>query len=238
MESRAQSANYTETGSWNGHKFIVSPRLIRGFTGLSIKGASETDVKTASSQQYIKRKAGKPMEVTLTVGLNAALGCNVRVEALKFITDARSGASNYLYIGNKKLVTCQLMLTAASVDEVEIAPNNKWHSAKVNLTMTQASKNDGSTGGGTGSSSGGSSSSGGVSSSGGGGTGGSNKISVNTQAAANKKDEDKKKTEKTPAQRAQAAIDKIKSDIKTAKIQTQAQKPGTAGGNTKYNMTK
>lgn len=32
-----------EIASWNGHSFTVSPKLIRGFTGLTIKGSSETE---------------------------------------------------------------------------------------------------------------------------------------------------------------------------------------------------
>lgn len=45
-----------EIGSWNGHSFTVSPTLIRGFTGLTIKGSSETEDKTSNSQKYVSRK--------------------------------------------------------------------------------------------------------------------------------------------------------------------------------------
>jgi len=132
-----------ETGNWNGHVFTVSPTLIRGFTGLTVKGASETSTKTSSKQQYLARKAGKPVEVSITVDLHASLGCNVRDEALAFVTEARDGKKNYFYVGNKKLVPCQLMLVEASIDETEIAPNGTWVYARVKLTMKQASKNDG-----------------------------------------------------------------------------------------------
>lgn len=133
-----------ETGSWNGHVFTVLPNLIRGFTGLTIKGASETNTKTSSKQQYLERKAGKPVEVALTVELNAMTGCNVRSEAIAFVNDARDGTKNYFYVNSKKLVPCQLMLTDASVEETQIAPNGTWVSARVKLSMKQASKYDGS----------------------------------------------------------------------------------------------
>lgn len=134
-----------EIASWNGHSFTVSPKLIRGFTGLTIKGSSETEDKTSDGQKYVSRKNSNPSEITLTAELNALTGCDVKNEALKFVDEARSGAKNYFYMGGKKLITCQLMLTEASVSETTIAPNGTWISCKVKLTMKQCAKYDGST---------------------------------------------------------------------------------------------
>jgi hypothetical protein len=133
-----------ETGSWNGHVFTVSPNLIRGFDGLSIKGASETTAKTSGKQQYFARKSGKPVEATITVKLNAQTGCDVKTEALQFVSEARDGANNYFYVGSTKLVPCKLMLVEANVEETKIAPNGSWVSANVTLAFRQCSKNDGS----------------------------------------------------------------------------------------------
>lgn len=155
-----------EMGRWNGHVFEVSPKLIRGFTGLTIKGASNTEDKESGGQGYVSRKHGKPMEVSLSVALNAMTGCDVRTEAMKFVEEARAGKKDYFYVGNKKLVTCQLMLTDASVKDVAITNGGKWVRAEVSLTMKQCSKNDGS-----------SASSSGGGSSGGGSSGGSKKSS-------------------------------------------------------------
>lgn len=147
-----------EIASWNGHSFTVSPKLIRGFTGLTIKGSSETEDKTSDGQKYVSRKNSNPSEITLTAELNALTGCDVKNEALKFVDEARSGAKNYFYMGGKKLITCQLMLTEASVSETTIATNGTWISCKVKLTMKQCAKYDG-TGSSSSSSSGSSSSS-------------------------------------------------------------------------------
>ena len=136
-----------EIGKWNRHTFIVSPTLIRSFNGLTLKGSSETGEKTSGSQRDVTRKSGAPLEVSLTVQLNAATGCDVRNEAKQFIADARSGAKDYFYIGGTKLLACKLMLTEASVTETEIAPGGKWVSCSVKLTMKQASKSSGSSGG-------------------------------------------------------------------------------------------
>lgn len=137
-----------EIGKWNRHTFIVSPTLIRSFNGLTLKGSSETGEKTSGSQKYVTRKSGAPLEVSLTVQLNAATGCDVRNEAKQFVADARSGAKDYFYIGGTKLLACKLMLTEASVTETEIAPGGKWVSCSVKLTMKQASKSSGSSGSG------------------------------------------------------------------------------------------
>lgn len=134
-----------EIGRWNGHKFEVSPSLIRGFTGLQIKGSSETEDKESGNQKYVSRKNGKPVEVSMTIHLNARLGCDVRSEAAKFISEAMSGSKDYFYIGNKKLVSCQLMLTDATVKEVGLIGNGTWTQADVQITMKQCSKNDGTT---------------------------------------------------------------------------------------------
>lgn len=157
-----------EIGRWNGHKFEVSSSLIRSFTGLQIKGSSETEDKEDGSQKYVSRKKGKPVEVSFTIHLNARLGCNVRSEALKFVSEARAGKKDYFYVGNKKLVTCQLMLTDATVKEIGLVNKGTWTQADVQVTMKQCSKNDGASGGGSGSGGGG----------GGGGGGGSKKVSV------------------------------------------------------------
>lgn len=140
-----------EIGRWNGHKFEVSSSLIRSFTGLQIKGSSETEDKEDGSQKYVSRKKGKPVEVSFTIHLNARLGCNVRSEALKFVSEARAGKKDYFYVGNKKLVTCQLMLTDATVKEIGLINKGTWTQADVQVTMKQCSKNDGASGGGNGS---------------------------------------------------------------------------------------
>ena len=157
-----------EIGRWNGHKFEVSSSLIRSFTGLQIKGSTETEDKEDGSQKYVSRKKGKPVEVSFTIHLNARLGCNVRSEALKFVSEARDGKKDYFYVGNKKLVTCQLMLTDATVKEIGLINKGTWTQADVQVTMKQCSKNDGASGGGSGSGGGG----------GGGGGNGSKKVSV------------------------------------------------------------
>ena len=147
-----------EVGKWNSHTFVVSPNIIRSFTGLTIKGSSETEDKETGGQKYVSRKSGKPAEISLTVLLSALTGNDVRNEALAFVDEARRGSQGYFYVGGKKLVTCQLMLTDASISETQIASNGVWVGCKVQLTFKQSGKYDGessgsSSGGGSGSSS-------------------------------------------------------------------------------------
>lgn len=170
-----------EMGRWNGHKFIVSPKLIYSFEGLQIKGSSEMKEKKETEQGTVARKGSNPTEISLTIPLNAFTGCDVRKEALAFVSEAKAGKSDYFYVASKKLVSCKMMLTDATVKEVQITATGKWKYAEVQVTMKQCSKGDGFM---SGSSSSSGSSGGGGGSSGGGGYsgGGSNKVSVNNSS--------------------------------------------------------
>lgn len=157
-----------EIGSWGGQKFEVKSGYVQGFTGLSVKGSSETEDKESGGEKYVSRKNGKPTEIGLTIHLNALTGCkNVRDTAMWFVDKARAGKKDYFYIKNGKLVPCQVMLTEANVKEIKMTNAADWICCDVQLTLKQCTKWDGTTGssGSSGGSSGGSSSS----SSGGGG---------------------------------------------------------------------
>lgn len=129
-----------EIGRWNKHKFEVSPSVIRSFTDLQIKGASETEEKESDGEKYVSRKNAKPIEVSFTIRLFAMVGCDVQSEAVAFVGEARAGKKDYFYLGNQKLFAHQLMLTDATVSQVEIGPGGKWISANVQVTMKQCNK--------------------------------------------------------------------------------------------------
>ena len=136
-----------QIGNWNGHVFEVSDRLIRGFTELSINGGCETTEKNTNEQKYVERKYGNAQSISLVVGLNALLGVNdVQGEAMQLVAEAEAGATAYFYLGSRKLVSCQMMLTRADVVEIVTAPGrgDRWISCNVRITLQQASDNDGS----------------------------------------------------------------------------------------------
>lgn len=136
-----------EIGRWNGFKFVMSPSIVRGFTGLTIKGSCETKDKTKNKQMYATREKGKPSEVSLNVVLHAALGCDVRTDALKLVSDATAGEKDYFYVGNGKLLACKLMLVEASLKEVSVGMGDTWIAAQVQLTMKQCDKGGSSSSG-------------------------------------------------------------------------------------------
>ncbi len=137
-----------EIGRWNGYKFQITSNVIRGFTGLTVKGACETeDKKKKKSLGYVKRKQGKPSEVSLTVVLSAAIGCDVRNEAMNLVNSATAGAKDYFYIGSHKLLACKLMLVEASLKEVSVGMGDTWIAAQVQLTMKQCDKGGSSSSG-------------------------------------------------------------------------------------------
>ena len=139
---KSKSANSKSTthniGKWNGHEFIVSSNLIRSFTKLQIKGSSE--LKSGKDKGKVKRKGANPTEISMTIKLNAFVGIDVQKEAMDLVSEASLGEKGYFYIGKKKLVSCKLMLTEATVKEVEINIGGTWTSAEVSVTMKQCNK--------------------------------------------------------------------------------------------------
>ena len=147
-----------EIASWNKHEFEVKPKLIKSFEDLTMKGACETTDKTANNQKYVERKAGEATQISFVVMLNALTGCkNVYEEAETFAREARSGATDYMYLGSRKLGSAKMMLVSAEVQEVVTQPGrgDVWISCKVKLTMKQGSPSEDGSGSGSGSGSGG-----------------------------------------------------------------------------------
>ncbi len=219
-----------EIARWNGHKFEVSSNVIRSFTGLSIKGSSETKDKKSSNQKYVERKNGKPKEISLTANLHTQLGCDVKSEAMAFVDEATAGKKDYFYIGSKKLMTCSMMLTEASVDEIGITNSGAWTKADVKLTFKQCSKNDSDT-----------------SSSGGGGGRRIGRpikpIKPSTKTTWSNVTKTKGVYDdwlNNPTQAATNKINKAAQDIQKAKAATQQKKKTTAKGGlfSRVNMTK
>lgn len=131
-----------EMGRWNGHVFEVSPGLIRGWAELKITAGCETTELNYQGKKYAEMKMGKGTSVSLVVGLNALTGCDVREEAMRFADEAQRGEKAYFYVGDQKLVPCELMLTDATISNIEITNNGIWVRADAELTMKQASKDD------------------------------------------------------------------------------------------------
>ncbi|MBQ8088473.1 MAG: hypothetical protein IJ234_08645 [Clostridia bacterium] len=132
-------------GRWNGHTFEVSPSLVRSFTDLTVKGSCETKTKNSKKQKYVVRKYGEIAEISMTLGLNALLGVNdVRSEAMQMISDSIEGAQDYFYVGDGKLLPCEVMLISASVEQIEVMPGDggTWIRCDVKCSFKQASKND------------------------------------------------------------------------------------------------
>lgn len=160
-----------EIGRWSGIKFEVSSNVIRGFTDLTVKGAVETEDQTGGpSIKYVTNKARKPTEMSLTVHLDARLGCDVRDTAMGLVSMATYGAEDYFYIANKKLVPYKMKLMDATVNNVSMTVGGVWICCDIKMNLKQSSLPDGTSTGGGGSSGGG----GGGGGSGGGGGGGGN----------------------------------------------------------------
>lgn len=139
--------------NWNGHTFEVSPKLIRGFTDLSIKGSCETTDKNSDKQKYVEHKYGEIPEISMTVGLNAQTGVtDVMKEAMEYVQEATDGATAFFYLGSTKLLPVKMMLTKAEIVEIVHMPGrgDTWISCNVKLTFRQGTQSDGNSGSGGG----------------------------------------------------------------------------------------
>ena len=131
---------------WNNHKFEVSANIIRSFTDLTIKGSSATEDK-GKTDKYVKRKEGKPFEVTFLIKLDKRMGVSdVRKEAMAYISEARKGSKDYITFNGTKLNTFKYMLTDAEASKVDILQTGEWIYCDVKVTFKCASKSTGSSG--------------------------------------------------------------------------------------------
>lgn len=132
--------------NWNGHTFEVSPKLIRSFTDLNIKGSCETTTKNTDKQKYVEHKYGEIPEIIMTVSLNALTGVtDVYAEAMEYVQEAEDGACAYFYLGGKKLLPAQMMLVSAEIAEIAFMPGrgDLWISCDVKLKFQQGGDSDG-----------------------------------------------------------------------------------------------
>lgn len=127
-------------GKWKNHKFVVSADKIESFKNLQIKGGSNLKESKKKKKSVVKRENAKPLEVSLTVELNVLVGSDVRKSALVLVKESTKGAKGYMYIGGKKLMTCKLMLTDATLKNPEFSLSGKWTKAEVTLTLKQCTK--------------------------------------------------------------------------------------------------
>lgn len=130
-------------GTWFEHVFLVSGDKIRSFANLQIKAGNETETKKNGMQRFVAKKNAKPYEVSLSVTLSMALGCDVRDEVDLWVKHARNGKKDYFYVGDKKLLPCKLLLVDATAKNIAIGHNGAWTKAELQLTMKQCSKIDG-----------------------------------------------------------------------------------------------
>lgn len=133
--------------TWDTIKFYVEPTRIQSFKGLSIATSTITE-EVENGSKYVKKKLSGRYEIKLTAILDQRLGVDaVRKKALDMAEKARTGVTAYMYYmkSNKKLVTPQLMLTAATVQNIVTRPNGEWLSCEAQLTFTQCEKGDEST---------------------------------------------------------------------------------------------
>ena len=130
-----------EIAAWWKYRFIVSPNAIMGFKGLQVKASCELESKDNSQAGIAVRKRANPTEVSFDAVFCALTGVSPREESHDLLLAAQNGYQSHLYIGGKKIISYQFMLTDATLQDVEVTPKGKWVSAKMHLTMKQCTWN-------------------------------------------------------------------------------------------------
>lgn len=121
-------------------KFEISARSALLFQNLKISSECETEDKTDSSQQYVSAKNGKPVQVTFTAVLNAALGEDVEKDVTYMLDAAQRSMQGYLYIAGKKAFPFKMMMVKAETEDIIFSPSGKWARTNVNVTLKQSTK--------------------------------------------------------------------------------------------------
>lgn len=120
-------------------KFEISSSTALLFEKLKLSAECETEEQTKDSQQYVSAKNGKPVQISLSIILNEALGIDVRTQTTEILNAAQRSTQGYFYAGGAKVFPFQLMMTKADTEEIAIDPAGRWVSAKINVTLKQSS---------------------------------------------------------------------------------------------------
>lgn len=125
-------------GQWGAIRFEVTSSTAMLFQDMKLTADCETEERTEDEQKYIAAKAGKPVQITMTIMLHAALGIDVRGTMLLLFHSSQRGLEDYFYCGGQKIFPFKMMLTKATLDSLQTAPSGNWISAKADVTLMQS----------------------------------------------------------------------------------------------------
>lgn len=133
---------------WCGFSFYIEKHRIIAVKDINITMSVETENKAASGENYVRKKNLNPTEVTMTGIFSAALGVkDVQTAAMNLAGLCRSAESDYVYIGNSKLMPPKFMGVSAKISNIEITPKGVWSYCEVQITLKQCEKYGGGTAG-------------------------------------------------------------------------------------------
>lgn len=133
---------------WRRFSFSIKKHEIRAAKDISISMSVETENKTASSENYVKKKNLNPAEISMTGIFSAALGVSdVKKTAFKLANLCRKGKTGYVYFGSSKIMPPKFMGVSAKINNIEITPKGEWSYCEVQITLKQCEKYGGGTAG-------------------------------------------------------------------------------------------
>lgn len=128
----------TELAQWAGFQFYIAADSALLFDKLKMSTEMETEEQEDQGQKYVASKAGKPVEISLNVILNASLGVDVQSACMVFLDAAKTGQHGYFYMAGQRLLPFEIMMTKASTDEIKMAPGGRWIAANISCTFVQS----------------------------------------------------------------------------------------------------
>lgn len=128
----------TELAQWAGFQFYIAADSALLFDKLKMSAEMETEEQEDQGQKYAASKAGKPVEISLNVILNASLGIDVQSACMVFLDAAKTGQHGYFYMAGQRLLPFEIMMTKASTDEIKMAPGGRWIAANISVTFVQS----------------------------------------------------------------------------------------------------
>ena len=121
-------------------KFEIASTNALLFENLKVSSGCETEDKSKNKQKYVVKKNGEPVQVNFAILLNASLGIDVEWSIGYLMYAAQGNVTERLYMGRYKMFPCKMMMVKADVEEIKIAPDGTWTSAKVQVTMKQCTE--------------------------------------------------------------------------------------------------
>ncbi len=138
---KRETSDSTILIKWHDIEFFASASKVVGFNDLSISGSVETEDKEDGGTKYVSKKNSKGYEVTMTAFFDRRLGIeDVKKSAMSLAEYGAKGQTGYMYAQGEKLISSNLMMTAAKIGNIRMTPGGTWICCEIQITLKTCGK--------------------------------------------------------------------------------------------------